>query len=140
MMRFLLLLFFSFSTIAGVGNWSIEEKANRFFIKSDKATYAIDRINVKPRITDTKNFGSRFEVVVYFSGSYGTTVMINEFSGLIYDKQKNKFLGSFPYKYEPMNPNDDAGTQPEWKFDGDVLSIKDKELGIDVSFRTVDKP
>lgn len=133
-MKLLFVLFLSFSSFAVDRVWKINQKGNNYYIEFESFSYHLDEVNVKPKLIEVKKYGTRFEAVVYFSNSYGTTVMIDEYYAALFDTKLNKFLGTFPYKYESMKAEDRPSRQPVWKFDGKKLVISDFELGLEKSF------
>lgn len=134
-MKYLLVFLLSVSLQASDESWSIQKEASGYSIKSGSISYKLEEINVVPKIIETKKYGSRFEAVVYFSNSVGTSVMIDEYYAALFDHKEKRFIGSYPYLYKPINPKHSVDDQPVWKFDGKTLNILEDELGINKSFQ-----
>lgn len=130
--KFVFLLALCFSLHAGTLSWYIDKEKEHYLIKAKggKLTYKLYDINVVPQIIETKKYGKRFEAIIYYSNSVGTSVMIDEYHGALFDHKNKKFLGTFPYIYKAVNPVDKVDIQPTWRFDGKKLSIVEEELGL----------
>lgn len=114
--------------------WKIAEVDGSFFIEhfdDEKITQEIYWDAGGPELSDVLNLTYNHIVIVYLSGSVGSSAIINIYRGLIFDTDEMAFIGDFPYKYEKQNDMDDELTQPEWNIKDGKLQIKDIYEGID---------
>ena len=133
------LFFFSVSAQAELFNgWKIiESKEGDFSLKKDTLTFALDKGNVVAKIEKVKKF-KNLSIIIYHQGTNGTSLILETYNAVVFDRDSNKFLGEFPYKHLPISKYE-KGTLPKWpkwSYLKDRLRIVDGELEIDESFLT----
>jgi hypothetical protein len=130
------LLFFTFNSFGELSDWKIEEQKSNgeHFLVIKNQRFNIDATPVKPAIKRVEKFGDRIEVVVIYANAYGTSKIVEQFNGIVFDKKTNKFLGEFPFEYKDMEGKVYPKTQPEWNLLNGKLVIKEKRSATNVSF------
>ena len=79
------------------------------------------------------NKDPNISIIIYYSGSAGTSTIIGITRALIYNKKSGKFLGDFPYSYVIEGPEfkkNQKITQPKWTFKPGIINIKDKSIDL----------
>lgn len=138
---YFLSLFFlsiSLSSANNFGDWDIakDEGTGDFSIVSKKEKsyiYKIPGSLVDPKILEIREYGERYEVVVYFAASHGTRIIVNQYDGAIFDKKEKKFLGHYPFEYRSSH-KPSVKKQPFWLIKNDMLYVKDVISGTNEKF------
>jgi hypothetical protein len=114
--------------------WRIAEVDGSYVIQhlhEEEITHELTWDAGGPDLSDVISLTPTHLIVVYLSGSVGTSAIMDIYRGLIFDTDEMVFVGDFPYKYEHQNGTDEALTQPEWTLKDGKLHIKDVTEGID---------
>ncbi|MFU8813271.1 MAG: hypothetical protein ACNA78_09905 [Balneolaceae bacterium] len=114
--------------------WNISERDGSFYINhlhEENLSQELYWNTGGPELSDVVGLGDDHIIIVYQSGSVGTSVIINTYRGLIFDIWEMSFIGDYPYRYEHQDDRDDTLTQPEWTLKEGALHIRDVAEGID---------
>lgn len=131
----LLITLFTFSTQASdFGNWEISKDGSDFTLSNGKAQAKLPMTNTVPSIVHLEKYGD-LTVVHYLASTSGTSLIIEEYYGAVFNRD-NKFLGTYPIRYESLSEslNSDAIDQPKWFVSKEELNIVYKELDINEKF------
>ena len=138
MIRFNILIFiFLFSSVSfgDLADWKLEaNKDEEHFLVYKNQRFQIESTMVVPKVKRVEKFGERIEVVIIYANAYGTSRVVVQFNGIVFDKKTNKFLGEFPFEYKDMEGKVYPKTQPEWSLLNGKLVIKEKRSATNVSF------
>ena len=99
-------------------------------VKNADLRYPMTSLNMNPEFKgEVLNKNERLSLIIYVSGEAGTSEIVREKRAIIFDKKLNKFLGDFPYQYSGKFKK--KMPQPMWVIRHDLISIKDKQTGLD---------
>lgn len=115
-------------TASYAGAWDIKAKNNGFLLfnksnsnlKSEVITHG-----GTPYFVSSERKG-KLDLIVYYAGSAGTKYQVSIYRAIIFDRDNNRFLGDFPFRYESKSYEVD---QPQWKFLKNKIEITDEEAG-----------
>ncbi|MCP4913332.1 MAG: hypothetical protein GY909_09440 [Oligoflexia bacterium] len=102
-------------------------------IKNADLRFPMQGLNMNPKFEGkVVKKTDRISLIIYVSGEAGTSEIIRETRAIVFDKKEGKFLGDFPYKYfsKSKNPNKKKFPQPKWVVRSDMVSIIDKQTGL----------
>ena len=108
-MSFILCLVWSLGASAKV-EWKVVpmEENNRFALqnlKDKNLRHEIQSQGSPPRYFGTHRVKKRnMALLIYFSGSAGTSEVVNIYRALAYNTKSKKFYGDFPFRVESANP------------------------------------
>ncbi|NQZ01502.1 MAG: hypothetical protein HRT45_12635 [Bdellovibrionales bacterium] len=120
--------------VANAGDWVLQQSGDGYQISSKQpgveSTQEVERSSFAVKLLPSKNVTEGdFEVVVFYHSTSGTSFMIRNIRGAVFDKKNNKFLGVSPFEYQT---DDDEFPQPDWAYseDGKSLRVTDPESGL----------
>ena len=120
-----------------LSNWSIKRENNSYFLMNGdlKAKFSVN--NVRPKVEKVEKLGESHVVVHYLAAVNGTSMMVNQTDGAIFDIKNKKFLGSYPRSYEIVSSRYPGAKikQPVWENKEGKLFISEKEMGLN---KTID--
>lgn len=114
-------------------DWKVSEDNDNIRIEKNGYIGNLSLGNARPKVIKEITMGSRLIVLVHNSTS-GTSVMLREIQGVIFDKKTKKFLGTYPFQYQPETQGSEIKDvyQPTWIVEDEKIRIQDKDLGINI--------
>ncbi|NVJ59346.1 MAG: hypothetical protein HWE27_03095 [Gammaproteobacteria bacterium] len=138
LLKILVLLTVTVMSFSSQGlDWIIKGEAPDLFIESksnSKINSPITYTSGGIGLINSYKVSERIELIVYFSGSAGTSYIVDIYNAVIFDHKNQEILGDFPWmymgnQYEPMS------TQPEWDISENEITIRDSQTGMDKSIK-----
>jgi len=122
----------SISLFAGA-DWKVSENNEEIKIEKNGYLGSLSSGNASPKVIKEITMGNRLIVLVHNSTS-GTSVMLREIQGVIFDKKTKKYLGTYPFQYQPETQGSEVGDvyQPTWTVEDNKVRINDKDLGVNI--------
>lgn len=107
-------------------NWSIKKKKNIFILENKKSGnfYQVRSSGGVPKFLEVKKLNKKFTIVVYYSGTAGTSTPIDIQRAVLLKNKELNYMGDFPYKYIGVKE------QPIWKVKSDQVIITDSATGL----------
>lgn len=111
--------------------WLVVEKNESYFLlsKKNEKKYPIITEGGIPIFHQEKKLNEDYLLLVYQSGSVGTSQIITTYRALIVRNDLTASLGDYPYSYEGI---DDDELMPSWEIKQDKLFITDLTHNISV--------
>jgi len=126
-----------------IENWSLSEETAGFFLVYEPNPAIREEIEMQsggPAIEEIRILGddSRFAVVIYYSGSAGTQVIVDLHRAVLLDRENGTTLGDYPWAYE----SDTDFPQPQWAIseDGTAVTVLDENTGEEFLIRAENGP
>lgn len=118
-------LIFSFSSFAQF-QWKIEDVGNFKMIKTESGK---DMIQLYKNYGDDQKIIKTFDrdpytIIIYHSGSAGTSVIMDVHYAIIYHKKKKEFLGQYPWEMINVETKE-VIRSTKWNFVDDYIEIID---------------
>jgi len=119
-----------------INQWKILSGDNHYYIqKHDSKTKILKILSIggKPKLDKiiTKKESPNLIYVIYQAGTAGTSQIVSAYRAVIYDPEKNNFLGDVAYKY--VNQKANTVYQPNWKFNNGKLTVEDESYNTKVT-------
>ena len=135
MLTFFVIFTFSGTTFAE-SNWTFKKVADDddFVLSNGVMKTVIGRTNVIPTVLEVKKHGN-LEIVIFHKFTSGTSLMLVENYGAIFNTKTKKFIDDHPYSYIILSEVKDPSivAQPQWTFESDSVSIKLDTIDLDVT-------
>jgi hypothetical protein len=121
-----------------LSDWKVEKVEPGIYELSNGSYKArLDKTNVLPKVKDVKEYG-KLKVVLYHAFTSGTSFMVDEIYGAVFDSKSKKLLGLYPHNYESLSEKyqSEDMEQPKWLEKDGELIIVDQELGLKKTLST----
>jgi len=84
-----------------------------------------------PGIRFIKRFqaNTHIDVLIYFSGAAGTSVIVDIEYALLIDRESGKLIADLPWRYQDSS-GEKYFTQPQWSFFSDKREVRDEQSGL----------
>jgi|GEM_PF-5158474 len=84
-----------------------------------------------PGIRFIKSFQANpnIDVLIYFSGAAGTSVIVDIEYALLIDRESGKLIADLPWRYQDSS-GEKYFTQPQWSFFSDKIEVRDEQSGL----------
>ncbi|MFT6070463.1 MAG: hypothetical protein ACJAT2_000737 [Bacteriovoracaceae bacterium] len=131
---FVFILLESTTSFSKEKRWLLSDSEEGTFLINGDLSSPAKRLSGQIKVIQVKKLNSQIDLVIYQAGSAGTfhPIIINY--AAIYNKEKRKVLGHFPYSIisedKDYNP-----IQPKWKFSEGLISIEDPSFDIKQDIR-----
>lgn len=128
-MKKYLTIFILFTSVAfsQTKNWKVIVFNDNFYIENqDKKSLRHKLISSggEPKFHEVVVKTNRVSLIVYYSGSAGTSTIVKSYRALVWDNKIKDFRGDFPYK---SISNSGKFPQPQWTFEAGKIKIFDPE-------------
>ncbi len=106
-------------------NWSIKNKKNVFILENKTGDfYQVVSSGGIPKFLEVKKLNKKFTIVIYYSGTAGTSTPIDIHRAVLLKNKEQSYIGDFPYKYIGTS------SQPQWKVEAEQITIIDSSTGL----------
>lgn len=117
-------MLFSFSAMAF--EWKVVQKKDNFLLKNNAGKFfSIESVGGIPKFIKEEKRGEELLLVIYNSGTAGTSQPIEMHRALVFNKKK--LVGDFPFKYVPSKGTTYKPEQPKWTLTKGKLVVLDSE-------------
>ena len=113
--------------------WSVKSRDGVFVLEKDKTVIEVESVGGIPRYIKEVKLNKNYRLIVYYSGTAGTSSLVSIERAVIFNTKLKKSLGDYAYKY---SSDSSKLIQPKWKYDEQtkVLKVIDEESGDDAQF------
>jgi len=127
MKKLLITLLFSSTIFA----WQVKDRNGIFVINKGVVNLEIESSGGIPVFKKSLKLNKRYSILIYYSGTAGTSNPISINRAIVYDTKQKKSLGDYAHSYSSLSGKDLE--QPKWKFNKEksTLRIIDSESGTD---------
>lgn len=124
MKLFICLLFFSSSVFSF--EWKVVQKKDNFLLKNNTGKhFSIESVGGVPKFIREKKLREDVLLIIYNSGTAGTSQPIQMQRALVFNKKK--LVADLPYFYVPSAGTTYKPEQPKWTLIKDKLVVLDSE-------------
>lgn len=131
---FVFILLESTALFSKESNWVLSDSEEGSFLLNGDLTSRAKRLSGLTKVIEVKKLNSQIDLVIYQAGGAGTFHPITINYAAIYNKEKRKILGHFPYSIISED-KDYKPIQPKWKFSEGLISIEDPSFDIKKDIR-----
>lgn len=122
----LMIILFLFSFSATAFEWKVIQKKGNFLLINDKGRqFSVESVGGTPSFIGEKKLREDLLLVIYNSGTAGTSQPIQMQRALVFSKKK--LVGDYPYLYVPSKGATYKPEQPKWELIKEKLVVIDSE-------------
>ena len=122
----LMIILFLFSFKAAAFEWKVIQKKGNFLLINDKGRqFSVESVGGTPSFIGEKKLREDLLLVIYNSGTAGTSQPIQMQRALVFSKKK--LVGDYPYLYVPSKGTTYKPEQPKWDLSKEKLVVIDGE-------------
>ena len=107
----------------------IEE--DQYSLQKNELNFSLEEGNVKPTLKEIKEF-KNLSIIIFHQSTNGTSFMVDTYNAVIFDLDKEKFIGEFHYEDIPITKHtpDMLSRYPQWIYKKNYLFIIDEDEDI----------
>jgi hypothetical protein len=110
--------------------WSIKKRKNIYILENKNGEfYQVINSGGTPKFIKEKKLNKKFTIVIYYSGTAGTSTPVKINRAVLFKGKELKYSGDFPYKHSGNSK------QPSWIIKPNSITITDSESGLE---KTID--
>ncbi len=119
------LFFILMITNTHASKWIIKKKKDIFILENKTGNfYQVRSSGGMPKYIEQKKLNKKFTIIIYYSGTAGTTTPIEIQRAVLFKGKAMSYVGDFPYKHIGVKE------QPKWDIQKDQVTIIDNETGL----------